>query len=509
MAKASESTLMFYTVSRPWKLPETDSFAAYLIGDNWDDYGFETTYMLIFFDADGTKHEIGYVKIAQYESGKIKNVTKIPEIFDALNDSFFSLGQSDKYYEKLNQLGKEIRERVLVSLRDVAWFQDLWLKVEHLPVVEKSFLRGISRQNVVRQFSRIARGGVRLTDYHFTYTMPEESDRSGISLEFNVVPNVFPPTNIHVLIGQNGTGKTHILNFMAKALVLGNEEEVGVFHQENPDESSRPFANLVSVAFSAFDPFLPLPEAQNTPTGIHYSYIGLKTTGMEGNFGAPKTIEALTDEFVNSLDNCIKTLRIERWRNAIRVLEVDRNFADKGFSRLAAAGEKEVPKAIAIELFRSLSSGHKIVLLTITRLVEETEERTLILLDEPEAHLHPPLLSAFIRSLSDLLTDRNGVAIIATHSPVVLQEVPRNCVLKLLRSGHEVHVSRPGIETFGENVGILTREVFRLEVERSGFHKLLSDVAGREPTFDSAVKYFNDALGAEARAMLRAMYANK
>lgn len=48
-----------------------------------------------------------------------------------------------------------------------------------------------------------------------------------------------------------------------------------------------------------------------------------------------------------------------------------------------------------------------------------------MLIDEPEGHLHPPLLSAFVRALSELLVNRNGVAIIATHSPVVLQEVPR------------------------------------------------------------------------------------
>jgi predicted ATP-dependent endonuclease of OLD family len=97
------------------------------------------------------------------------------------------------------------------------------------------------------------------------------------------------------------------------------------------------------------------------------------------------------------------------------------------------------------------------------------------LLDEPEAHLHPPLLSAFIRALSDLLVNRNGVAIIATHSPVVLQEVPKICVWKIWRNGREVVVERPEIETFAENVGILTRKVFGLEVANSGFHKLLSE----------------------------------
>ncbi|MDK7046806.1 AAA family ATPase, partial [Escherichia coli] len=96
-----------------------------------------------------------------------------------------------------------------------------------------------------------------------------------------------------------------------------------------------------------------------------------------------------------------------------------------------------------------------------------------VLIDEPESHLHPPLLSAFIRALSDLLLDRNGLSIIATHSPVVLQEVPKRCVWKINRSRLSTESRRPDIETFGENVGILTREVFGLEVVKSGFHDLL------------------------------------
>ena len=47
--------------------------------------------------------------------------------------------------------------------------------------------------------------------------------------------------------------------------------------------------------------------------------------------------------------------------------------------------------------------------LTVARLVELVEEKTLVLLDEPEEHLHPPLVSALIRALSNLLIYRNGV----------------------------------------------------------------------------------------------------
>ena len=117
----------------------------------------------------------------------------------------------------------------------------------------------------------------------------------------------------------------------------------------------------------------------------------------------------------------------------------------------------------------------------------------------------PPLLSAFVRALSDLLTNRNGMAIIATHSPVVLQEVPSNCVWKLQRSGNAVAAARPKIETFGENVGTLTNEIFGLEVTATGFHKMLSDVAAKAFSYEDALAQFDGKLGAEGRAILRAM----
>lgn len=130
-------------------------------------------------------------------------------------------------------------------------------------------------------------------------------------------------------------------------------------------------------------------------------------------------------------------------------------------------------------IFMSLSSGHAIVLLTLTRLVDLVAEQTLVLFDEPETHLHPPLLSAFVRALSDLLTERNGVAITATHSPVVLQEVPKSCVYKIGRSGSRAQGRRPRIETYGENVGVLTHEIFGLEVMRSGFYAEIKKAVDR------------------------------
>jgi len=160
-------------------------------------------------------------------------------------------------------------------------------------------------------------------------------------------------------------------------------------------------------------------------------------------------------------------------------------------------------KEEASGLIRKMSSGHAIVLLIITKLVAITEEKTLILLDEPESHLHPPLLSAFIRALSDLLYDQNGIAIVATHSPVVLQEIPRLCVSKIQRVGLATNVERPSIETFGENVGVLTREVFGLEVVKSGFHKLLTKSVAEGQTYEEIIRSYNEQLGMEAKVLLK------
>ena len=125
--------------------------------------------------------------------------------------------------------------------------------------------------------------------------------------------------------------------------------------------------------------------------------------------------------------------------------------------------------------------------------------------DEPESHLHPPLLSAFIRALSNLLSRRNGIAIIATHSPVVVQEIHKNCCWVLTRFGDEMKCARPSVETFAENVGTLTKEVFKLEMERSGYHKILKDQVDKGLSFEDINHRFKRKIGFEGQAILMSM----
>lgn len=211
-------------------------------------------------------------------------------------------------------------------------------------------------------------------------------------------------------------------------------------------------------------------------------------------------------------DDSFRNFRIgprrTRWNEVIKALESEPLFKEANFRQLMSYGDDDWERK-ARRKFNKLSSGHAIVLLTITRLVEFVDEMTLVILDEPESHLHPPLLSAFTRTLSDLLTKRNGVALVATHSPVLLQEVPKNCVWKISRSGSSSLAQRPRIETFGENVGILTSEIFGLEVTRSGFHKFLKDSIKSESSYEDIMEKFNSSLDSEARMILRGLLSNK
>ncbi|SDY72906.1 AAA domain-containing protein, putative AbiEii toxin, Type IV TA system [Geodermatophilus africanus] len=508
--------MRFTVLPAAGRIPRDASQGAYLHTDNWDDwFRFSTQYYLTYVDADGIAHDIGQVKIGQFGMTKDQRRPSIPENFEQLTDEFFSLGQDASYYEGLSAIGDDVREDVLQSLRDIALSGDLYARALNEDVTGISLMRGVPATTIEGQFSRLARGGARLSDYRFRYTMPAagRERREPVSLDFDVVAESNPPTNIHVVIGRNGVGKTRLLNMMTRALIdrQSDSKDVGTFNLQDSDGQDV-FANLVSVTFSAFDAFEPLSTPRNSSkTDVGYTYVGLKRTRRNADDKPlpPKSPATLTREFGDSVLLCASSpARLTRWRRALEALTGDPLFEALRVTELASEGPSEAVKESAQALFRGLSSGHKIVLLTITRLVERVEERTLVLLDEPEAHLHPPLLSAFVRALSDLLINRNGVAIIATHSPVVLQEVPKHCAWTLRRTGRIVTVDRPEVETFGENVGVLTREVFGLEVSQSGFHRLLREaVIEDEGTYDEVLAKFGGALGSEARGLAQALVA--
>jgi len=483
-----------------------------LVPDNWNDwFKYQTMYSVVLIDEDRRRRNIGSIKIGQLEMAGGR--PQLDAEFTTLKPEFFSVGQDVSYYENVKDLGDARREEIHSALRDLAYDPQLFITALEQDVTTSSLLRSVSETSVKGQFRRLAEGRAKLSEYNFAFTavpLPG-SIVPPMTLTFEVKPRSNPPTNIHVVIGRNGVGKTNLLNSMVLSLVSGSVAGThGQFSSSTVAQGEQIFANLVSVTFSAFDVSEPLKERRDSAEGILYAYIGLKRPKEpNGKIAPPKSAEDLKGEFAFSAYTLMVQGKERRWENALKELETDPIFQEANISSLLEYREQGEFIKKGETLFHRLSSGHKIVLLTITRLVETLEERSLVILDEPEAHLHPPLLSAFLRALSNLLIVRNAVAIIATHSPVVLQEVPRDCCWKLRRNGANAKAERLEIESFGENVGSLTHEVFGLEVTSSGFHKLLKSAAEEADTYEEMVEYFRGKLGFEAKTIARSLIANK
>ena len=546
------------------KLPDNYSMGVantfLLFSDSWDDNFQYNTRHQVFFIHGGERQHIGTIKIGEIGLNPQEEPEpgielplgyrkpNIPEHFEKLGDKFFSLGQDEDYYMALNELGVELRKQVLESLRDVAYDESLWSNVKSEYVMERSLLRDIKPNTVSGQFNRMAHGGKRIESYDFSLETPIKLGGSWLQSDLDFTVNIESdiPTNIHGIIGRNGVGKTQLLSSIVKSFFkedFKGEDVSSIKMYKTSEGTGGDLVNLVAVSFSAFDSMSSLEDNISEDNEEYFSFIGLPrkankklqrnntrkpskpreswsslSSAVQGNNveksskpGEP--LEDLAAYFIESLRACKNsTAREERWKKIVPILEADPLFEEANLISLIGQNlsEGSEDSENVMTIYKQLSSGHKIVLLTLTKLVEEVGEKTLILIDEPETHLHPPLLSSMIRAMSELLIYRNGVAIITTHSPIVLQEIPKSCVYVLDRAGDQIEAERPEIETFAESVVVLTRDVFGLELFKSGYHSILRSLLQDERALvdNSFLTGIANQLGAEGRAILYSMLSN-
>ncbi|MFE1907419.1 protein kinase [Streptomyces gardneri] len=147
--------------------PTSHPGEAYLATDDWDDYHFKTTFNLFLPQEHDTFLNVGLVKIGQFGMAA-PGRTAIPPSFHALDGSFFSLGQSDAYYDTLQSLGADAQRTVLHTLNDASYLQDVYLRAQDEPVMRTSLLRSVKEIDVISRFAgngRIPAGEATITQY--------------------------------------------------------------------------------------------------------------------------------------------------------------------------------------------------------------------------------------------------------------------------------------------------------------------------------------------------------
>jgi ABC-type lipoprotein export system ATPase subunit len=460
--------------------------------------------------------------------------------FQSLGDEFCSIGKSLDYYERLNALGDSAKTAVLTALRDVVQLPELIDVFRNEEGWETSLFRDEVSSST--SFINLARGLI-TGDYKkipsesmsFSFDIPGWS--SAVEFQFDG-PEISDwlwdsksnalPERIAVLVGRNGSGKSTLLARLAR-VAFGNLEERSrppLSRLGSLEPSGVGFPRIITVAFSPFDSFkLPGSDGKNLKQVIkdmergegRFSFIGLRDVAGESNSRGTtansaaqddnnlmddrlgmtrlKSIQELADEFAMYLEKVRSKDRQKILKEISSELFSGSAFQDS--EDLLFEGAVESAKA----RFFTCSTGHKIALLIVVGLLANIEPYSLVLVDEPETHLHPPLLAALMHALRKILIRHEAFAIVATHSPVVVQESFAKHVRIVRREGETTAALPVTGETFGESIGLITAEVFGLQTDTTDFHKILDRLVELYPDIEKIENIFlNGAMSHQARA---------
>jgi len=455
------------------------------VKDNWDDYNYKTTYRLYFFHAAGTPlTTLGDVKILQSEVQE----TQLPSSFASLDpNTFVSLGQELEYYEKLRGLGEDLGRQVLIALNDVVLSHELLDQFETKTGFRNSLIRFNEAKMALRHGLAEFEGQERSKEsYSFTYDGQIPGASETVRVKFNLNSNDPVPGRIVAIIGRNGVGKTQFLARLAIDLAMPHKVSQQTANEiENAFQPRKPlFSRVIALSFSAFDRF-PRPKKQN----ISYIYCGVRDDGGKLSRNA---LEVKHRQF---LERIKEQDRGSVWeRHVAKVLGVNRRDVSLA-SYMGDLGDDESP---------SLSSGQSILTYFTSAAVAFLKEDSLLLFDEPEIHLHPAAVAALMENLHSLLEEYGSYAIVATHSPLVIQEVPGRRVIRFDRTGSTTTAEKLARESFGENISELTRMVFET-VETPSFYKTVLKDLSNEMSFDEIMDLFKGELSLQAAGYLSSL----
>lgn len=455
----------------------------YYAFDHWNDYGYRTLYALTA-KIEGEIYDFGSLKLSfipyrHKEEIDLQSILDKEETYDLI-----SLGNKE-YYEFLNKfLTSTEKDEYFKRMGDIAYDLDrldkaiendsIYHPIEDYYLLKNSFLRSVTLSEIRNQLHRLSRGGNYIEKYQISIIDKNENN----VLEFRKDPHspeYFPDT-LYAIVGNNGAGKTY---FIKNLIDLYIEEKSDLF--ENSTSNINQFESIVLISYSPFDTGIIKEDREN------YKFIGIdfnKTTSLEDYI--TKEIKTLFKE-ATTPKNEIRTKRI-----------IDKFSFDPLFMRIRPLIEE---RELSEEIINELSSGQKIVLLSLLNLIIKVFEKTLVIIDEPELFLHPPLLKAYIRGVEEIVEEGNGVCLLATHSAVVLQEVPNTNIRKLKYDfdTDKRSIVKLSSKTYGESISFINDTIFGTDLRNTGFYKVLQDKIKEEKISDR----FEEVLGSEARIIVQ------
>lgn len=495
-----------------------------LVRDNWDDYDYKTTFYSYVHLNKSDKKPIGTVKILSFN--QLSGYTKIkPSLPDGLSDEYCSLGGAIEYYKEIFSLGKDIYEDYLSSLKDVTFDESVERKFQTQEGYKVSLLRFSEVVSMIPDAKKIfkTRSINFLTrkkeSLNFKFHTKLSPNSKTLVARFDFQRSGKLPNRINVIIGYNGSGKTKLLSNLAIAASgFGYEDKITLLNKEygSISDSTQPIKNVIVVSYSAFDNF-PIPggkelerERMEKEGNIFgYVYCGLREALYYGGIlrkhtdlqFSLKTMKKINHEFYTSLR---RIFREDREKIFIEVLEpLIKEPSFRSIPLTILSDDQSIELEDLANFYASLSSGHKIIIKILADVTAQMSltHPSLLLIDEPEVHLHPSLQAAFLKSIRKCLELFDGYAILTTHSPVLLQEMPSRYVQVLNRLETKSLLTDIDIETFGESISVITEAVFNLDDSMTNWNDTLEEMS-QHYSLDKIESLFGKPLGFAPRSYL-------
>jgi len=265
---------------------------------------------------------------------------------------------------------------------------------------------------------------------------------------------------IGAFVGMNGTGKTKILN--AITIEIAGINQINGIKLDIKIEPKRPdFSRVFSSTFSSID--TEVFKEINFPEHCFLISITNRHESHKSNISLDAALKAIagSEEIKSKLNTYIKIL-----------LGMDSSeYTNETVKKLL---ETEVNEFYdPSRRISGLSSGQKALVVFFVKLVSHLRDKSLILLDEPETHLHPAYIIRLFRALSMVCEDFNSYILLSTHSPLIIQNLPRQNISIMRLIDGIPSTTTPVIETFGESSNRIVEEIFGIIEENTFYRDIL------------------------------------
>lgn len=445
---------------------------------NWNDYGCHTWYSLFYFKSLTDKTFIGELKIMHKEEDDTNSI--IPKNFKSLSTDYCSLGISNSYYYALRRLfSVDECEKILVALQDCAIQIERYEQYEDNSTFQVSLIRDLSSEKARREAKYIIHDTSLSEAYNIQYLFhPKYNEELSIPFKVKYKPEAKLYDRCVGIIGENGVGKTTMLGGMIDTLI--NHKKENLLH------GYPLFSSIMAICTTPFDSFSDIKQTNDTASTIPYYY-----------FCANQD----KDEAFCKIKESVKEIRERRFRET-ELFEYYNNIVTKELPEISQYDWWFYEKKDDLLIFRidddvlnamlqKLSSGQLQLFLLTTFIFRKINFDTLLVIDEPEVHLHPKAINVLFKLLIHLLDNFQSYCIVSTHSPLIVRELVGKNVFLMRRYGDDLELGKIGIETLGEDITFLYNEIFGYEEQETALAKNIRQLKKEGKTYKDIVRILN------------------